>query len=44
MLEMEHGGADGREVERAVGERNGAAVGRAASERIRNAYNRLLAS
>jgi transposase len=31
MLEMENDGADGREVERAVGEQNGAAVGRAAS-------------
>ena len=31
MLDMEHDGADGREVERAVGERSGASVGRAAS-------------
>ena len=30
MLELEHDGAGGRGVERAVGERNGAAAGRGA--------------
>ena len=34
MLEKENDGAGGREVERAVGERNGAAAGRAAPEGV----------
>ena len=34
MLDMENDGADGRVVERAVGERNGGAVGHAAPEGV----------
>jgi transposase len=34
MLDMENDGADGRVVERAVGERNGGAIGRAAPEGV----------
>jgi transposase-like protein len=36
MLDMEHDGAGGRGVERAVGERNGAGAGRAAPVRVPN--------